>query len=107
MSLPALAHIPFGVVAQFACGSALKKGQDGKDEQIEIQGNYRDELPAVIVDKLKVRATPLHDTCAHAMRARAGRNHAQCYSRALRQLSLDNISILIDGKKVKAAEVVQ
>jgi density-regulated protein DRP1 len=43
---------------KFACGSALKKGQDGKDDQIEIQGSYRDELPAVMVDKLKVGCLP-------------------------------------------------
>lgn len=57
---------------KFACGSALKKAQDGQPESIEIQGNYRDELPALIVDKLK--------------------------------LSIENISIVVDGKKVKAAE---
>ena len=39
---------------KFACGSALKKGSDGQADSIEIQGNYRDELPAVIVDKLKL-----------------------------------------------------
>jgi len=58
---------------KFACGSALKKAQDGQPESIEIQGNYRDELPALIVDKLK--------------------------------LKIENISILIDGKKVKAADM--
>jgi len=40
---------------KFACGSALKKAQDGHPESIEIQGNYRDELPGVIVDKLKLK----------------------------------------------------
>ena len=39
---------------QFACGSSLKKAQDGQPESIEIQGNYRDELPTVIVEKLKL-----------------------------------------------------
>jgi len=55
---------------RFACGSALKKGQNGQPDQIEIQGSCRDELPGVLVDKLK--------------------------------MSLDNIFILIDGKKTKA-----
>ena len=58
---------------KFACGSALKKAQDGLPESIEIQGNYRDELPALIVDKLK--------------------------------LSLENIFVVVDGKKVKAADM--
>ena len=59
---------------KFACGSALKKGSDGQPDSIEIQGNYRDELPALIVDKLKV--------------------------------SLDNIVLVVDGRKVKAADHV-
>ena len=58
---------------RFACGSALKKGQNGQPDQIEIQGSCRDELPAVLVDKLK--------------------------------MSLDDIVLLIDSKKVKASEV--
>lgn len=58
---------------KFACGSALKKAQDGQPETIEIQGNVRDEIAAVIVDKLK--------------------------------LSIDNIVVLVDGKKIKAAEL--
>ena len=56
---------------KFACGSALKKGQNGQDDQIEIQGSCRDQLPALIVDKLK--------------------------------MSIDNIYLLIDGKKHKAS----
>jgi len=58
---------------RFACGSALKKGQNGQPDQIEIQGSYRDELPAVLVDKLK--------------------------------MSMDDIVVMIDGKKVKASAV--
>ena len=57
---------------RFACGSALKKGQAGQPEQIEIQGSCRDELPAIIVDKLK--------------------------------MNMDDIVVLIDGKKVKGAD---
>jgi len=58
---------------KFACGSALKKAQDGQPESIEIQGNYRDELAAVMVDKLK--------------------------------LKLEDIAVLVDGKKVKATDM--
>jgi density-regulated protein DRP1 len=57
---------------KFACGSALKKGENGKTDCIEIQGSCRDELPAFIVDKLKV--------------------------------SLDNIYVMLESKKVKAAD---
>ena len=57
---------------KFACGSAYKKGEAGKADCIEIQGSCRDELPAFMVDKLK--------------------------------LSIDNIYVLIDNKKIKAAD---
>ena len=67
---PAAAAKLFG--KRFACGSALKKGQAGQADCIEIQGSCRDELPSFMVDKLK--------------------------------LSLDDIVLLIDGKKVKAAD---
>jgi density-regulated protein DRP1 len=67
---PAAAAKLFG--KRFACGSALKKGQNGQPDQIEIQGSCRDELPSVMVDKLK--------------------------------LSIENIVIIIDGKKHKAAD---
>jgi len=60
---------------RFACGSALKKGQNGQPDQIEIQGSCRDELPSVLVDKLK--------------------------------MSIDDIVLLIDGKKVKASEAAK
>ena len=67
---PAAAAKLFG--KKFACGSALKKGQAGQADCIEIQGSCRDELPAFMVDKLK--------------------------------LNLDNIVVVIDGKKFKAAD---
>ena len=57
---------------KFACGSALKKGEAGKPDQIEIQGSCVAALPAFIVDKLK--------------------------------MSMDNISVVIDKKKMKASE---
>ena len=57
---------------RFACGSALKKGENGKPDQIEIQGSCHLELPAIIVDKLK--------------------------------MSLDDIYIVLDAKKVKACD---
>jgi len=57
---------------RFACGSSLKKSENGQPPQIEIQGSCHLDLPAIIVDKLK--------------------------------MSLDDIYIVIDGKKVKAAD---
>ena len=39
---------------KFACGSARKKGENGKPDQIEIQGDAIKALPAFMVDKLKV-----------------------------------------------------
>jgi density-regulated protein DRP1 len=67
---PAAAAKLFG--KRFACGSALKKGQNGQSDCIEIQGSCRDELPGFMVDKLK--------------------------------LSLEDIVLLIDNKKIKAAD---
>ena len=49
---PANAAKLFG--KRFACGSALKKGANGQSDSIEIQGSCRDELPGVMVDKLKI-----------------------------------------------------
>jgi len=40
---------------KFACGSAFQKGKNGLPDQIEIQGNYKDELPAFIAEKLKIK----------------------------------------------------
>lgn len=57
---------------RFACGSALKKGQAGQPDQIEIQGSCLYQLPAFIVEKLKMQ--------------------------------LDDIVLVLDGKKVKAAD---
>ena len=36
---------------KFACGSAFQKGKHGLPDQIEIQGNYKDELPDFLLEK--------------------------------------------------------
>ena len=43
-------------VSQFACGLAFQKGKNGLPDQIEIQGNYKDELPEFIASKFGVSA---------------------------------------------------
>ena len=69
VDVPAAAKL-FG--KRFACGSSLKKGQAGQPDQIEIQGSCHLDLPAILVDKLK--------------------------------MSIDDIIVVLDGKKVKAAD---
>ena len=47
-------HAPGIARAQFACGSAFQKGKNGLPDQIEIQGNYIEELPGFINEKYKI-----------------------------------------------------
>eukprot|EP00326_Haptolina_ericina_P025140 CAMPEP_0181197468 /NCGR_PEP_ID=MMETSP1096-20121128/16060_1 /TAXON_ID=156174 ORGANISM="Chrysochromulina ericina, Strain CCMP281" /NCGR_SAMPLE_ID=MMETSP1096 /ASSEMBLY_ACC=CAM_ASM_000453 /LENGTH=264 /DNA_ID=CAMNT_0023287387 /DNA_START=73 /DNA_END=867 /DNA_ORIENTATION=- len=49
---PAAAKV-FG--KKFACGSAFQKGKNGLPDQIEIQGNYKDELPEFIASKFGLK----------------------------------------------------
>ena len=51
MDVPAAAKL-FG--KKFACGSAFQKGKNGLPDQIEIQGNFLEELPSFILDKFKI-----------------------------------------------------
>ena len=51
VDVPAAAKV-FG--KKFACGSAFQKGKNGLPDQIEIQGNYKDELPEFLVSKFKI-----------------------------------------------------
>ena len=39
---------------KFACGSALQRGKGGQQDQIEIQGDAADALPAFIASKHKI-----------------------------------------------------
>eukprot|EP00962_Isochrysis_galbana_P037241 scaffold12978_cov107-Isochrysis_galbana.AAC.1 len=43
-----------GFGKKFACGCAFQKGKNGQADQIEIQGDAVDALPAFIADKHKV-----------------------------------------------------
>mmetsp|Transcript_2643 Transcript_2643/g.7655 ORF Transcript_2643/g.7655 Transcript_2643/m.7655 type:complete len:240 (-) Transcript_2643:144-863(-) len=43
-----------GFGKKFACGSAFQKGKNGQADQIEIQGDALEALPAFIADKHKV-----------------------------------------------------
>ena len=51
VDVPAAAKV-FG--KKFACGSAFQKGKNGLPDQIEIQGNYKDELPEYLVSKFNI-----------------------------------------------------
>ena len=51
MDVPAAAKL-FG--KKFACGSAFQKGKNGLPDQIEIQGNFMEELPSFLLDKFKI-----------------------------------------------------
>merc|ERR1740136_301023 len=51
VDVPAAAKL-FG--KKFACGSAFQKGKNGLPDQIEIQGNFMEELPSFLLDKFKI-----------------------------------------------------
>ncbi|KAL1518561.1 hypothetical protein AB1Y20_002849 [Prymnesium parvum] len=48
---PAAAKV-FG--KKFACGSAFQKGKNGLPDKVEIQGNYKEELPAFLASKFGI-----------------------------------------------------
>ena len=59
-------HFPHAtLLPQFACGSAFQKGKNGLPDQIEVQGNYKYELPEFIISKFGVAPTTclLPTTC--------------------------------------------
>ena len=60
---------------KFACGSALKKGENGQPAQIEIQGNYREELPALIAEKLKLSLDDIYLVLDDKKKVRASEQH--------------------------------
>ena len=39
---------------KFACGSAHVKGQPGQPDQIDVQGDFKEEIVDIIVEKYKI-----------------------------------------------------
>ena len=44
---------------KFACGSGFQKGKNGLPDEIEIQGNYVEKLPAFIEEKYGIEQSSM------------------------------------------------